>query len=458
MFALFAPIWVIAFFVHHSEDWQPISITVLSLLATLWILWSRQRVLPFLISITAFAGIQWQQSPFLANHSNFYMFVNFFLLAWMGLHYVRHKKWDEEQLEADFSSMRGILCLSLFVVYLMAGVHKLNTDFFNPQVSCASDFFIRYAEEYKFDPSWIPKFLTEYAPALVGIVEVGGAFMLLIPRLQLLGVLSFVGLHSYLAPLSFFDFATICYSILLLYLPAAIVATPERRERLEKGLRIWIGAMIIGALIAVAMMDSGLLPIKQDVMQGWTFLFGSFYFMAQVYRNLKDAGLGLLTPQMPTLWQIRPRWYYILPLLLLIYTNTSYLGLRTAGNTTMFSNLRTEGGVSNHLFMPQWLQIFDYQKSLVYVVAVSDEVRHWYREMPQEEGVMVEFELRRMVDEWRKKGLFVPMTIVFNGEEKTYDDITQSPFWTTPEPSYWLQKLMLFREVQAHDGPNLCRW
>jgi hypothetical protein len=40
----------------------------------------------------------------------------------------------------------------------------------------------------------------------------------------------------------------------------------------------------------------------------------------------------------------------------------------------MYSNLRTEGGATNHLFMPNSLQVFDYQRDLVEIVSSSDRI------------------------------------------------------------------------------------
>jgi hypothetical protein len=61
-----------------------------------------------------------------------------------------------------------------------------------------------------------------------------------------------------------------------------------------------------------------------------------------------------------------------LPLLVFLNGTSPYLGLKTEYSFAMFSNLRTEGGVSNHWIVPASTQIFDYQKDMVEIVRSSD--------------------------------------------------------------------------------------
>lgn len=52
-----------------------------------------------------------------------------------------------------------------------------------------------------------------------------------------------------------------------------------------------------------------------------------------------------------------------------------YLGLRTAGTFSMFSNLRTEGPRSNHLLLAtNPLKRWGYQEDVVWILNLSPEV------------------------------------------------------------------------------------
>ena len=460
MFSYFAQLWILAFFLHHSEDWDRVGVTVLALLLVLWVNRARDRARPFLVSVAFFTVYNFAKAPYLANHANYYLLLCAFLMLWASLSWLRSRKLSEARLGQEFLGLRPALCLSLVVVYFMAGFHKLNFDFFDPQVSCASDFFLRYSREYGFSASLIPRFLLDWSPYLVVVVELVGALLLLVPRTQLLGVLSFVGLHSYLSPLSFYDFASICYSILLCFMPPVLYEGVENRARVQKGVNVLLGCTIGGSVVARLMMDNRLDGlIEADVAQGWFFLAGTFYLMNQIRRNA--AAEGFRPWNLPGLdfldfAAIRPRWALAMPALLLLFTNTSYLGLRTGGNTSMFSNLRTEGGASNHLVMSSSWQVFDFQKDLVYVEEIPRRHEKFKRGQPREGMAMTSFELRRLAEMWRERGDSVPMTIEYDGESHSYDDITEIEPWSQPLP--WLaKKLMLFRVIQP-EGPNECRW
>lgn len=52
--------------------------------------------------------------------------------------------------------------------------------------------------------------------------------------------------------------------------------------------------------------------------------------------------------------------------------STRILGLRTQLSFSMFSNLRTEGGISNHLFMPRLLSLGIYPEDRVEILTTDD--------------------------------------------------------------------------------------
>ena len=72
----------------------------------------------------------------------------------------------------------------------------------------------------------------------------------------------------------------------------------------------------------------------------------------------------------------RSAHYPLLPIIVLaLFVGMSpYLGLKTAGAFTMFSQLETEGDYSNHWFMPLELQIFDYQKQVCVIETTAEDI------------------------------------------------------------------------------------
>ena len=61
----------------------------------------------------------------------------------------------------------------------------------------------------------------------------------------------------------------------------------------------------------------------------------------------------------------------LFPILVLINGSSPYLGLKTTTAFAMFSNLRTEGGKSNHFFLANY-EVFSYQTDLVRVLNAND--------------------------------------------------------------------------------------
>ena len=59
--------------------------------------------------------------------------------------------------------------------------------------------------------------------------------------------------------------------------------------------------------------------------------------------------------------------FWMFPLLVVLNGFAPYLGLKTQTSFSMFSNLITENGKTNHFFIPSELQIFDYQREIVII-------------------------------------------------------------------------------------------
>ncbi len=155
-----------------------------------------------------------------------------------------------------------------------------------------------------------------------------------------------------------------------------------------------------------------------------------------------------------------PKFLYLLPLLLLLFGMTSYFGLRTAGNLSMFSNLRTEGATSNDIILGKNpLKIWGYQEDTVRVLKFSHSAASLHshyaptwlrrRELP-----VVEF--RKLVHTWAKRGMEIPIVFEYQGKVYASDNIAADPTW---RPARWDWEMILldFRVIQPK-GPNRCRW
>lgn len=79
-------------------------------------------------------------------------------------------------------------------------------------------------------------------------------------------------------------------------------------------------------------------------------------------------------------------------LLLIVNGLSPYLGLKTESTFTMFSNLRTEGGNWNHLFIPASVGVFGYQDQLVRITGSNDPA---LQDRTRDGTRLVRFELDR---------------------------------------------------------------
>jgi hypothetical protein len=197
-------------------------------------------------------------------------------------------------------------------------------------------------------PAGVVTLMVVGTAGMVILWELVGGLLLMVPRFQGPLLAFSWTMHAMLSLIGFVHFGALAIAMLFTFVPTPYVDLVTTRVRLP-----FVGRSVPRSHVYFA---SGLLT---GVVSG----FGS-RIVAAVMFNL--AVLFLLWPmlravvaQAPrpvwpgvSLWSRRtPAWLYAFPVFLLLYGLTSYVGLRTAGNFTMFSNLRTEGARSNHLVL-----------------------------------------------------------------------------------------------------------
>lgn len=131
-----------------------------------------------------------------------------------------------------------------------------------------------------------------------------------------------------------------------------------------------------------------------------------------------------------------------------------YLGLKTAGVFTMHSNLRTEGGTSNHLFIPTFLQIFKFQRDLVFIADSSDP---FLRKHAKQRNRLPYFVLRSYISQAAQRGeKNIEVTFVREGKTRILNNAEKDPELSKPYP-FLLRKWMFFRAVRSErDLPAEC--
>ncbi len=138
----------------------------------------------------------------------------------------------------------------------------------------------------------------------------------------------------------------------------------------------------------------------------------------------------------------------VVPLLLFVNGMTPYLGLKSENAFAMFSNLRTEGGETNHLFIPVATQVFGFQRDLVEVVDSSDP---GLKRLGDDGLLIPYFELRRIL-----AGAPESAVVYRRGTEKVSLTQASQDASLVTAPSYLQRKTMRFRMVQKA-GETACR-
>ena len=510
-FSIFALLYMTALFLELAEQWTYPGFTFVVLLLVMLLIWKGITRVTFLIFLAVTTShFLLVQFPDVANHVNVAIYCNLLMMVGIGYSLVRRREFptDDDGMEL----LRPLLQLSMMLVYALAGFHKLNSDFLNPAVSCVADLVgdlgrmarsrvvgvptrlvllagilllvhallsVRSARRslppavrvgalgatllvavlaFKLAPAIPPAAMTTALLAMAGVVilwELIGGLLLSVPRLQA-PVLAFSWtMHATLALIGFVDFGAFALALLFTFVPGPYRDLLTARVRVPVVGRPVHRVHLYFALCVLAGILAGL---GRHLGGGILFDFAALVFIwpiisAAVSPSPRPAWTGV-----PITGRMTPRWMFVFPVLLLLHGLTSYLGLRTAGNFTMFSNLRTEGARSNHLLLgSNPLKVWGYQEDAVRFIRIDDrKARIGYQYQPLEGSLLPVVEFRKLIYEWTRAGATIPLTFEYRGTMHSTSDIVHDPAWRTPARD-WAMRLMDFRVIQA-EGPNACRW
>src|SRR5918994_2539682 len=442
-FSMFALLYMTAYFVevdpagHEAQGMQGQIFALASVLViTIIILTGITRVKFLVFLILATAVLLFDRFPDLPNHGNIIIYCNILMIVAMIYSFARYRVFATDN--DYFEMVRPVLRASLILVYCLAGFHKLNTDFFNPQVSCAGRMLSAVVEGGSIVTSnifsasaalmlaagalfilrkritgtyFITSRLQVYtlllilcagaglygallltkphldipadlvlaivlATAVLTILwELIGGLLLTIPKFQAPMLLVFGAMHAVLAMIGFNDFSALAFSLLFTFIPSSYYRVLNSHANLRfPRLRIHrahayfiinllgnlsgailLGGILTGTHIQYSHQVSGLSFVLAALILTWPIL-------SMVFSSSRRPVWG----GVPVLNRHTPKFMFVFLVLLFLYGMTPYLGLRTTGNFTMFSNLRTEGTSSNHLLLSSnSLKVWGYQEDVV---------------------------------------------------------------------------------------------
>lgn len=362
--------------------------------------------------------------------------------------------WGNKQQSTD--QCTNVVRWAIIIMYFFAAFHKINHDFlFEPKVSCAYDMLRTYLDLIK-DDLWddegrliverLPWFL-EPLPWLGLFVEMAPPILMVFQSTQKWGVLLLISLHLLLLPVGFADFGSIAQSFLWLFvMPRATKALPMTFYTDMTGCFVFLHLIV------------KLMNHVEEEYEHWMrneevamVLLGYGIHWAGILRvgALKE-GVKMRPP--------RSIFSFLALGFLVFFAMNSYLGLRTTGTLTMFSNLRTEGKYSNHLLLRNNpLKFFGYQDDVVTVLDLDERfsgeslVKDW-------SYAQIMFQREMWKEKWvGNENLY--LKVFYNGEIYETHDLNNDPLFDIfrQEESWLARKYLDFRDIQPYQLQD-CEW
>jgi hypothetical protein len=510
-FATFAALYMTAVWLELAEHWNYPLFTLAVLIIILLTLLTPITRITFLVFLAVttsqFLVVQF---PEVANHVNVEIYCN--LVMMIGIIYSLARSRDFATDDDWFAMMRPVIQTTAILMYFLAGFHKLNADFFDPDVSCVADLLGKLSAIVGSEVAGVPTALIlavgiiavtyrllsvsplrRYRPVAAGVGAIGliavaallvlkpapeippparlgvilamagiviswelvGGLLLAVPRLQAPVVAFSWMMHSTLVLIGFVDFGALALALLYTFVPRPYLDLLNQQVRIPVTGRVMHRVRFYFAISVLSGMASGL---NKWVASGLLFLVAELVLVWPVLASLVSPPPRPAWGGVPLSSRMTPRWMFIFPVLLLLHGFTPYVGLRTAGNFSMFSNLRTEGATSNHFLLgSNPLKIWSYQEDVVRFIAIDDGwARIGYGYVPLKSNRLPVVEFRKLIYKWTRAGRKVPLTFEYRGKIHSTRDIVHDPLWRT-DTRNWEMALMDFRVIQP-EGSNQCRW
>ena len=388
---LFAVLWATAALFHlagnRRPDWIAVDIGFIAVhlgiaAAAVAVLvgWQRRAALLFLCGLVVVSAFL--EMPVVGNHWVLAGLVSLaYLIAAAGG--ARGRGGQPAQTWARFAPAAR---LSFLIAYGFAAFAKLNSDFFDPSVSCA----VYYHDQLV--RSWGLGALTSAGRPGLGLlmavaaaaVELSVAGLLAFRRTRRLGLLLALPFHWMLAmdfSQHFWDFSSVLFAGFLLFADDAVVdGVRARLQRFQNAVRPSVrkAAAAIAGVIVVAV-AVGTVTTDSAVSRGFAVLGAHIAWAVVGTAIVVVVVLAVLRARTgearagDTRGMVRATGLVaIVPLLVFVNGLTPYLEIKTGFGWNMYSNLRTVAGESNHFLVSSTLDVTGLQADRVAIVQSSD--------------------------------------------------------------------------------------
>lgn len=449
-FQFFAVLFALATVLYHRWSWFPLSIKALPLVAAALVVVKPSASWRFAALLALQTAYAYRDLPGANTNRTLMVFLGATMLCAWPVAWFRAKR-RPSKVEW-FRCFEPALRLELLIVYAWAAWHKLNVDWFDIYKSCGVDLYLRVTSRAPFLP-W-PSGPTALSCVVVGTVLLEGLlpFLLFARPTRWLGLALAFALHFGFGLTMFFDFSMLMMSLLFLFAPAelarALIDSPRLSLRARLGLttRQWSWAVPLTALVFVLVTRKVFWDMYDAFALAWWSLPPLLAIVAWTIAR------GRWTwPSGPRLLAM-PAPMASFPLAVLLNGVCPYVGSKTETAFAMYSNLRTEGGRTNHLLIAWPLELFDYQTDLATIESSSDPQLAALAEKTYPVPFYV---LRKRVAELREAGAKDVAIAFERGGVRTVVAAAERDLGLFEAPSYFERKFLRFRDILPLDA-NTC--
>lgn len=439
------------------NEWILLSLGLVALFAT--------NLVPLFLVLSIYSI--WTQLPDVKDHSLLTFYATIPLLASLLLVGIYRlfpaKKISTEMwfswIKTRFFSYLRVLVLLL---YFFSFFHKLNSEFFNSEKSCAVSVFNSLLEIFS-----VPKNISgdRFAQVIIWVTlaaEGGLPFLLLFRRTYKYGLALIFIFHTILS-VNFLRFSATMLTLNIAFIPLQVL----ERIAADKKVRIVIffsGGLSLISFLQATMMGAGSGGATEfwKVVQLFSFTLLSLFFWVSCLKELFQVSNESLQTMHKTLftWTLVPKWCW--PLLIFIFVSgfSPYLGLKTRGVFSIYSNLRVDDISSNHLiFGTGFPHYFSYQGDVAFIkevkilfpnrrklngeqIKIPDTLYEWETQNNFQVPII---ELRRLAQKIKDRDISgILVTYTYKGKVFEMSDIAADPLLVEPKLNIF-EKFFIFR-------------
>ncbi len=414
--------------------------------------------------------------PHAINHILLESIIDFIILLAIGYTLWQQKTdpvSDREMRTRIFETFAPVLILIVILMYWFIANSKLNFDFFSFDRSCIADFYIDVLDFLPFLGLPELNVALNTTPAKISLwifmlVEVLIPLFLMFRKTRYIALIIGVPFHMLLAMVGHRTFTGFIFALYTLICADSLaVLFGDWRSRFEANKEQSIRRLKIAATAIVGVAIAGCIYayIGHGGFHGvfkyfrywlFVFFFGAvgITILLAISRNYK---VGDSEPT--EIWTWAPKWVWLMMVPVIINGAAPFIGLKTETSFAMYSNLRTEGDINNHMFMPVW-RVAGYQDDLVNILDSNHpQLKEWIEVIPLHDREMilrkvnvVYFEFNRIISESMVENTDMDFYVTYTrngGEEQTFRsaDPNASEVDVAQLQSKVLRKLLFFRPV-----------